>query len=178
MNSKVLKELFIIILLLMVILFVLGILFYDYIPKGNELINSPKYVADEDVLSTIDEIKANSGDNITEEKNNSLIKSYSIDKNDLTEYASDKSYESGKKDPFAEVSEPVEETVTTQKTGATTNNSQTSNPIKTDETKENKNQSVSNKVEAKNNTTKESEKNTVEKTNSTTGTFFEKKNSK
>lgn len=207
MNKKLAKELFIIALLAIVVIFILGILFYDYIPQDQK-ITSVKYVADENVVSTIEEIKSNSGEDITEEKEDSLLQSYTIDKDDLSGYASDNSYESGKKDPFAEDSEPVDEKVTIHKTNTITNNMQNStskntakedkktntavvsktntvtNTLKTNTTKTNtvtntsKNNTVNKITNTVNNTVKnETVKNTV-KDNSSTGTFFEKPNSK
>ena len=207
MNKKLVKELFIIALLSVVVIFILGILFYDYIPIDQK-ITSVKYVADENVVSTIDEIKSNSGEDITQDKNDSLLQSYTIDKDDLSGYASDNSYESGKVDPFAEDSEPVDEKVTMHKVNGTTTNAQNGNvknTVKNDIVK-----NVVNTVVNKNNTTNtaktsntthtaviadkiyllgienETVKNTVKnetakntvKNESSTGTFFEKPNSK
>ena len=205
MNKKLVKELFIIALLSIVVIFILGILFYDYIPIDHK-ITSVKYVADENVVSTIDEIKSNSGEDITQDKNDSLLQSYTIDKDDLSGYASDNSYESGKVDPFAEDSEPVDEKVTMHKVNGITTNSQnanvkntvkketvknivntvvnktnttnTTNTSKTTNTT--KNETVKNTVKnetAKNTVKNEVAKNTV-KNESSTGKFFEKPNSK
>ena len=161
MNKKLVKELFIIALLSVVVIFILGILFYDYIPIDQK-ITSVKYVADENVVSTIDEIKSNSGEDITQDKNDSLLQSYTIDKDDLSGYASDNSYESGKVDPFAEDSESVDEKVTMHKVNGTTTNAQNGNvknTVKNDIVK-----NVVNTVVNKNNTT-----NTA-KTSNTTNT--------
>ena len=205
MNKKLVKELFIIALLSIVVIFILGILFYDYIPIDQK-ITSVKYVADENVVSTIDEIKSNSGEDITQDKNDSLLQSYTIDKDDLSGYASDNSYESGKVDPFAEDSEPVDEKVTMHKVNGITTNSQNANVKNTvkNETVKNivntvvnktnttnttntskttntaKNETVKNTVKnetAKNTVKNEVAKNTV-KNESSTGNFFEKPNSK
>jgi flagellar basal body-associated protein FliL len=156
MNSKFAKELFIILLLVIVIMFTIGVLFYDCLPISSERIKSAQYQANDEVKQTLNEVQENSGINGTTE-DNSLLKSYSIDKNDLNAYASDKSYESGKKDPFAETSEPVEEIVTTTTTGATTNNSQSANPMT--------NTDITDNLQSTNPT-------------SNTGTFFENENSK
>lgn len=176
MNSNVMKEVFIIILLFMVIMFTIGLLFYDCIPQKNEKIESIEYIADKDVTDTINQIEINTGSDITNSSENSLLKSYSIGKDDLTEFATEKYYESGKKDPFAEYSTPVEEEIikTTKTTSGTVNNAHANNPII-----ENDNGNVENKIATENskntvvqNTTKENIK------ESTTGTYFEKKNSK
>lgn len=158
MNKKLVKELFIIALLSIVVIFILGILFYDYIPIDQK-ITSVKYVADENVVSTIDEIKSNSGEDITQDKNDSLLQSYTIDKDDLSGYASDNSYESGKVDPFAEDSEPVDEKVTMHKVNGITTNSQNANVKNTVKNETVKN--IVNTVVNKTNTTNTSKTNTT-----------------
>ena len=196
MNKKLVKELFIIALLAIVVIFILGILFYDYIPVEQK-ITSVKYVADENVISTINEIKSNSGEDIEENKQDSLLQSYTIDKDELSNYQNDNSYESGKVDPFAEDSEPVDEKTTTHKLNIGTNtyqsgkveNKVTTNAVKTNTVKDDKktNTVTSSKTNttntAKTNTTKtntvknETKTNTVKK-EPTTGKFFENEYSK
>lgn len=171
MNSKIAKEALIIVLLALVIMFVLGILFYDCISSNNEEIVSIEYTTDESVNNVLEEIEYNSGVDVKNETSNSLLKSYSISANDLSTYASENSYESGKKDPFAESSESVEEVVTTTTTEAEVNNSQNSNPIST-ESNESKTDTVSNT------TVTNSVSNNTTESSSNTGTFFENKNSK
>lgn len=167
MNSTILREIIIILLLVIVIIFAFGILFYDCISADREKIYSAEYVTDSNVSKALDEIQKNSGVDIQNESSDYLLKSYTINQEDLTVYAEDKSYESGKKDPFAEDSEDVQEVITTTEVTVKTPNSQTNNHIENSET---------NKV---NNTTvnKENEKKTNENT-STPGTFFENKSSK
>lgn len=168
--SKVVRELFIIILLCMIVIFTIGLLFYDCIPHKNEKIQSIEYVADENVTNTIEQIEVNGGSDTTKDKEDSLLKSYSIGKDDLTEFASENSYETGKKDPFAEYSNTVEEEVIKTVTSVNpTNNVQTNNKV--EETKNTvSNTSVGNKgIE---NTTKENVRESSE------GKYTEKKNSK
>lgn len=175
MNKKVIKEVFIIALLFMVIMFTLGILFYDCLSSDIDKINSIEYIADDNITKTINEIKSSSGVDIANEEKNSLLKSYSINRDDLNEYASKNSYESGKKDPFAESSEPIEETVTTTTTGAKINNSQNANPVISVKDNTEKEPDVSNKNE---NTTVPNNENKTNENKTTTGTFFENKSSK
>ena len=207
MSNKILREILIIALLFLVIMFTLGILFYDYIPTDGGTITSVKYVADENVEHVLNEIQTNSGIDIKSQNTDSPLKSYTIDANDLNIYASEKYYESGKKDPFAEYSEPIEETVRTTTAGITASNTQISNPIITDEViqeeakqeepeklkvKEEKKEEI--KIEEKkeinlsenassvlnkvSNKTTMITQNTTVKNESTTGTFFEKEDSK
>lgn len=126
MNSKVAKELLIIVLLFAVILFTISILFYDCLPFSEDRVKSIEYQADEKVKATIEEVKEKS--TITAEESNKSLKTYSVDKADLTAYSGE-DYEAGKKDPFAEVSEPIEEVVTTESTEGETSKSNSSNPV-------------------------------------------------
>lgn len=187
MNRKIVKEVAIIALLAIVVVFIIGILLYDFIPFKDEITSatsSKKYSQDESVLKTIEEIDGNTNKESTNE--NSLLKSYSLDKEDLNIYATQNSYESGKKDPFAEYSEPIEETVRTETTEGIQNNAHTSNPINVENVQNTSNNTMSV------NENKNTEEDTVKKKNakeelkieakenssSTTGTFFEKKDSK
>lgn len=170
MDSKVLREIIIILLLVIVIIFAFGILFYDCISADREIIYSEEYVTDSNVSKVLEEIQENSGVDIQNESSNYLLKSYSINQEDLTTYASDNSYESGKKDPFAEDSEDINEVTNVTETTAKTTNAQTNNYIENNEKNKNtntvnkQNEVTANKVESN--------------TTSTPGTFFENKNSK
>lgn len=184
MNKKIIKEVFIMILLVLVILFVIGILFYDVIPLKED-ITSVEYKPDEAVLKTVEEIQGNTNQVTSNE--DALLKSYSIDKEDLTIYANQKSYESGKKDPFAEYSEPIEETTRTETLEGVPNNANNNNQIVLENNEEVQN-TIEESTTLQNNVKNEENKSTVEKKekvenkvkeeNSTTGTFFESKNSK
>ena len=125
MNSKLAKELLIIVLLFAVIIFTTCILFYDCLPFSEARVKSIEYKADEKVKATIAEIEEKSI--ISEDETSKTLKSYTVDKADLTAYSSG-NIEAGKKDPFAEVSEPVEEVVTTEATSGETSKSNSSNP--------------------------------------------------
>ena len=164
MKSKILKEVFIIILLVIVIVFTLGILFYDSISIGSKPVSSVQYEASSEVEEVLNEIQESSGTDINE--NDSLLKSYTINKDDLNVYANENYYESGKKDPFAENSEDVEVEETTTATITNKNNTESNNTYIANEETESSNINE-NKV------TNETSKN-----GSTTGTFFENKSSK
>lgn len=164
MKSKILKEVFIIILLVIVIVFTLGILFYDSISIGSKPVSSVQYEASSEVEKVLNEIQESSGTDINEK--DSLLKSYTINKDDLNVYANENYYESGKKDPFAENSEDVEVEETTTATITNKNNTESNNTYIANEETESSNINE-NKV------TNETSKN-----GSTTGTFFENKSSK
>jgi len=196
MEGRIVKEIFIVVLLFIVVLFVLGILLYDFIPGKKENIKSVEYVADNSVQDVLDEIKENTGVDVKEQNSDVPLKSYSIDSGDLDVYASENSYESGKSDPFAETSEPADSSFEKKITNANTSNTQSSNDTKKDEKK--KEEVVNNivvtntatvsetKQEVKKEETKQEAKKeepkkeeTKETKNEvTTGTFFEKKDSK
>ena len=164
MKSKILKEVFIITLLVIVIVFTLGILFYDSISIGSKPVSSVQYEASSEVEKVLNEIQESSGTDINEK--DSLLKSYTINKDDLNVYANENYYESGKKDPFAENSEDVEVEETTTTTITNKNNTESNNTYIANEETESSNINE-NKV------TNETSKN-----GSTTGTFFENKSSK
>ena len=186
MNSKILKELFIILLLIIVIMFAFSILFYDCISADNEKISSIEYIVDTEVNKTLKEIQQNSGVDIESESSDYLLKSYSINKEDLTIYASENSYESGKTDPFAESSEPIEELITTTTTNPEKTNSELNDSVILENNSENVENTTTKNEEVPTNEikTKNESKNTVSNTSnsieekSTVGTFFENKSSK
>lgn len=123
MNKKMLKEAIIIILLLLVIIFAMGVLFYDSITENADVISNADYETSEAVKEVLKQIEDNEGENdIKESASTSLLKSYSIDAEDLSNFASGNYYESGKKDPFAESEETIKERTTTS-TGTTTKKS-------------------------------------------------------
>lgn len=178
MNKKIVKEVFIMILLILVILFVIGLLFYDLIPFKED-ITSVEYKPDEEVLKAVEEIQGNTNQVTSNE--DALLKSYSIDKEDLNIYANQKSYESGKQDPFAEYSEPIEETTRTETASGIPNNANNNSQIvfeNSEETQSDIKQSSNSQNVVKNEENKNEVENTQNEENSTTGTFFENKNSK
>ena len=196
--GKIIKEIFIVLLLLIVVGFTIGILFYEFIPSENENISSVEYTQSEKVLTALSEIQDVSNTEDSKDDNtNSLLKSYSINKNDLNDYQSDNSYESGKKDPFAEYSETVAEEViknpnvnttntstNTTKTQNTTNTAKPQNTTNTvTNTTKNNNTNTSSITSSEGSSlteylnSKNKNKNTA-KDDTSTGTYFEKANSK
>lgn len=171
--KSLVKELFIGVLLLMVVVFTLGILFYDSMPNNKATPTSITYTADTAVTTTIQQIseeKANSASNSSSSSNSSgldigsVIASYSIGSTDLSTYAQRKTYESGKVDPFEDYKEE------TNADGNTTgdNNNSTGN----------NNNSNSNGNSSSNSNNGNSNSNASSKNDSSTGKLFENKNSK
>lgn len=112
MSNKIFKESLIIFLLIVVIIFAMRILFYDLITEDVDDIIEPQYGSSEIVLDVLNDIEENEGKQTKPNSSESLLKSYSITEADLTEFATDKYYESGKKDPFAESTEKTDENMT------------------------------------------------------------------
>ena len=187
MNRKIKKEFILLILIILVVAFILGILFYDILPT-DETIVSKEYEFGDNVKTTLEEIYASGNDIDVEE--NSVIKSYEVTEDDLEEYSSSNSYEVGKQDPFAESAEPVDRTnVTTKTKEAQKNTSQSSNQSEEKGSTEDAVNTLTqmNIVSNTTNTTNETEnekatndkvENTTVKNEVTTGRFFEKPNSK
>lgn len=177
---KNIKELFIILLLFIVIIFAFGILFYDSLSSKNGEISSVEYMQTDETKAVLEEIQEKSGVDIQEETQDTLLKSYSINKEDLNMYANDNNYESGKKDPFAEESETVEEFTTTSTTNAEKTKVEINNYV-SEKSEEKKQDSKDFKTETPkdkdNNNTSKTE-NKIERKEESIGTFFENKSSK
>ena len=113
--KSLVKELFIGVMLLMIVVFTLGIIFYDSMPNNKLAPTSITYTADATVTSTIQQISEEKSKNNTTSSSNtssgidfgSVIASYSIGSTDLSIYESRKNYESGKTDPFEELLFPL-----------------------------------------------------------------------
>lgn len=182
MKTNMVKELFIMILLFIVIMFAFGILFYDSISSTSQAISSIEYQTSEEVNTALEEIEKNSGMS-DEDKANQVLKSYSIDEADLVAYEADNSYTSGKKDPFSENSSPEE--AIPPATNTSTNTAQVNNYI-TATTENVVANVVSPKVETekkednKNEVTNKEKNNNVANvtSNTTPGKYFENKSSK
>lgn len=149
------KELFIMALLLMIVVFMVGIIFYQYMPNNKTVPEPVSYRADSSTTSILQEIASTStsDDNSSGSESQSIIKSYSIGSQELSTAASKHSFTSGKTDPFAEYVEPVA-TNTTNTTGTNTTATNTAQGT----TNNNGGQKTTN--------------------SNSTGTFFEKPNSK
>ena len=110
MNKKMLKEAIIIILLLILIIFAMVVLFYDSITENADVISNVDYETSETVKEVLKQIEENEEDNnIKESASTSLLKSYSIGAEDLSNYVSGNYYESGKTDPFAKTEETIKQ---------------------------------------------------------------------
>lgn len=144
------KEIFIIALLFMIVVFMIGMVFYEYMPNNKTVPEPIVYSADSSTTAVLQEISASNNYNSyledEDDEVQDIIKSYSIGTKELTTAASKQTYISGKTDPFAEY--PGTNTVSPDGNTAVTN---------------------PNESNANNNTKSAS---------NSTGTFFEKKDSK
>lgn len=118
------KELFIMALLIMIVVFMVGIIFYEYMPNNKTVPEPITYSTSSATTAVLQEIASSASDTSSSDsmETQSIIKSYSIGTKELSTAASKQSYTSGKTDPFAEY------TGTTNTTnGNTTGNNTTTN---------------------------------------------------
>lgn len=164
------KNAFLIIALSLVILMIIGIFLYDYIPTDNTFSEANTYVTDAKTLKILAEITNDGNLNDDGENDKMILKEYTVTEADLAMYAAKKDYQKGKTDPFASSETPVK-----NEQGNTTNNNggstQPSNIIKGEA-----NQTL------KDNTTNSNSSNGVNTSNgnnvSNDGTLLNSKNSK
>lgn len=123
------KEIFIIALLLMIVVFMIGMIFYEYMPNNKTIPEPITYVADSTTTSVLQEISTSSDTTATNSETQSVIKSYSIGTKELSTAASKQSYTSGKTNPFAKYE-------TAPSTDAENNKQNTSNNATTSTTKD------------------------------------------
>jgi hypothetical protein len=155
------KELFIMALLLMIVVFMVGIIFYEYMPNNKTVPEPEMYSTDASTTAVLQEIAAISTTSNSTSETQSVIKSYSIGAKELSTAESKQSYTSGKTDPFAEYVAPATNEISnTTADGNTTSSNGTTNTT------------------GNTSTTGSSSSNKNSSSSSTTGTFFEKSNSK
>lgn len=111
MVKTVIKEIFITILLCAILVLVLAVVFYDYIPINKTIPEPVKYTMPEE-LSDIKEELLYSIDTSDE---NTKIETITLDEEDLAIYKQTKSYDAGKANPFEEYSEEPEQGTTDEK---------------------------------------------------------------
>lgn len=106
------KELFLMALLLMIVVFMVGMVFYEYMPNNKTVPEPITYTADSSTTAVLQEIATVTSQTTTGGSEvESVIKSYSIGTKELTTAASKQVYTSGKTDPFAVYKETVTNTV-------------------------------------------------------------------
>jgi ABC-type multidrug transport system fused ATPase/permease subunit len=121
MLKSIAKEVGIVILLITTIILVIGIVFYDYIPKNKSIpIKRQAYEFSEDIKSELQE-------NVEEGEN--VIITYYLDETDLDAYESKNDYDKGNPNPFSLTS-------TESSTEVTNNNINSNNKVSNTENKE------------------------------------------
>ena len=99
--KHVVKEIFIIALLIMTVVFIIGMIFYEYMPN-NKIVPEPiTYMAESSTTAVLQGIQS---EVLIQEdsEEQSIIKSYSIGAKELSTAAAKHSYTSGKTNPFSQ----------------------------------------------------------------------------
>lgn len=113
MFKSIIKEIFIIILLIIAIGIVLGIMFYDYIPNSKKVPSTViPYVLSEEMTNELEET-------IEASKSQNIISTYRVDASDLKRYEKTNDYDKGRVNPFGAIDSE-------QNNNNNTNNSNTS----------------------------------------------------
>lgn len=140
--ANIFKNIILMLILFAIIIMIIGIVFYDYIPNRIDVKESNEYVADEKTTKTLATIKDEQTEvfgTISTDDNGQIetvIHAYSLDAGDLKVYAQSNSYVSGKADPFDDISETPNSSV-----GGTTSNNSSGNTQNGNSNKNNTNNS-------------------------------------
>lgn len=119
MTKTIIKEIGIVLLLLIAIILIFAIIFYDYIPSNKTVpIKIQAYNMPEDIQNEL-------ADAFTEGEN--IVKTFYIDSTDLDSYESTNDYDKGKANPFADYSEESKNTTQNNTDTNNTTNSNSSN---------------------------------------------------
>ena len=100
MAKNIIKEIIIVLLLALAIILILGVLLYEYVPANKIIPEKVSYTTPENAKQ---ELETDSNVDDTE-----VIITYQIDSTDLKNYQKIQEYVPGKKNPFEEVKEEIE----------------------------------------------------------------------
>lgn len=141
--GKIFKNIILMLLLFTIIILMIGILFYDYLPTRVEIQEANEYEPDQKVIKLLATIKKEKEElfGITSDspKEEVVIQAYNLDAHDLAVYEQADSYVSGKVNPFADLPKldengnAIVDTGNNSSTGST-NNSGTNNKPNTNTT--------------------------------------------
>ena len=114
-KKTIIKEVFIFMLLTILILLVLAIALYDFIPSNVTVPEAIEYSASPETISVKQEIAYTNGGDITQDDSNgqsspTSLKSYSIQASDLTIYGQKNLYNSGNSNPTGQTNSGNEAT--------------------------------------------------------------------
>lgn len=155
------KNIFLIVALSAVIIMIIGIALYDYIPTSVTVAKSNIYEVDEKTTKVLSEVATLTQNTSIEndDSNNVVLQTYSVTKADLAVYQSDGAFQKGKANPLKKQEEPKD-------TG------------NTDDNEINTNSNNSTSQQGSTNTASSSNSNTNSKTQVSDGTMFNSKSSK
>lgn len=129
--KSIIRNLFLVIALSAVIIMIIGIYLYDYIPTGATVAKANTYEVKESTTKILSEITENSqslvNSNTTTSEDTStpnvILQTYSVTKNDLAIYQSSGDYEKGKSNPFADAASSPSSSTTGNNSSNSNNNS-------------------------------------------------------
>lgn len=126
MGKAIMKEVLITILLLIAIILVMMVIFYDYNPMNKIVPKTETYTTSEEIKNEFDSADGNF-------QLDTVEKTYSLDGADLNKYKYSNSYVKGKANPFAETTSQVNGTNTnnTNTNSSSGTNTQNKNPDST-----------------------------------------------
>lgn len=104
MAKKIIKEVFIMLLLCATLALALAVIFYDYIPINKVVPEPVLYTMPKELSEVEEELKTSFID-----ESEDLVVSYSIEPEDLVGFKQTKEYEAGKANPFEVYEEEIEE---------------------------------------------------------------------
>lgn len=110
MTKTIIKEVCIMILLLIAIVLIFGVLFYDYIPLSKTIPNTVAYTKPEGIENELKEAAI--------EETGPINVVYQIDESQLSSYERSKSYNPGKYNPFGTVTAEVTDNTNTNGTSS------------------------------------------------------------
>ena len=120
-NEKfsIIKDIIINILIVVTILLIISIIFYDKISLSKVIPEAEEYTLSDEMQKDLDEGK--------EEETKQIVTTYYIDAVDLKNYEKNKDYNNGKKNPFAELSTSNGTSTSENNTSSSENNSNNNN---------------------------------------------------
>lgn len=124
MAKSIIKEIGIVILMLIAVILLFAIIFYEYIPNNKTVpIKLEAYTIPEDIKQ---ELQTYNGEE-------NIVRTYYIDSTDLDLYESTNDYDKGKSNPFADYTEDTAKNTTNENTTQNNNNVVNSNSSNSEE---------------------------------------------
>lgn len=160
--SKIIKETIFVALFLAVVILMIGILFYEFIP--NKIIpDGSRYTQASSTAKLISQIQEEKQTELEDNKKESVLKSYEVTTDELSRYENQKNYVSGKNHPFLNYRDISTNTSSNEGGGSGSSSGNTS-------TKDPDDINPSNSSNTSSNTSSSNSSNTENSTNSSTST--------